>query len=53
LEGKNADLEHVAVSQEGQASSDQVKDWEREKEVLQNLVQKNQEMSEDLEAKLK
>ncbi len=38
LEGKNQELEQVAASKETEATSEQVREWEREKAILQDLV---------------
>lgn len=53
LEGKNQELSQNLAQKATEATSEQVAEWAREKQMLQALVEKNQEMAEDLEAAMR
>lgn len=52
LEGKVQDLEEVVEQRNQDVSAISSQDWVKEKQILQDLVQKNQQIFEDLEYKM-
>ena len=53
LEGKIQEMETTVASKDALNRDHTSGDWEAEKAQLQNLVEKNQEIAEDLESKLR
>lgn len=53
LEGKVTDLEDLIEQKNQDVSTVAAGDWQKEKQILQDLVKKNQSMSEDLEYKMR
>ena len=53
LEGKIQEMETTVASKDALNRDGMSGDWESEKAQLQNLVEKNQQIAEDLESKLR